>query len=66
MLNALKHEILVVDDDAAIRDSLALVLKSGGYDATTAVNGFDALLQLKRRAPCHCAVRPEHAANVRV
>ena len=46
-----KHEILVVDDDAAIRDSLALVLKSGGYDATTAVNGFDALLQLKRRVP---------------
>jgi CheY-like chemotaxis protein len=52
MTTALKAEILVVDDDAAIRDSLALVLKSGGYDATTAVNGFDALLQLKRRVPC--------------
>ena len=51
MFNALKHEILVVDDDAAIRDSLALVLRSGGYEATTAVNGFDALLQLKRRVP---------------
>jgi CheY-like chemotaxis protein len=51
MLNAPKHEIMVVDDDAAIRDSLVLVLKSGGYDATTAVNGFDALLQLKRRVP---------------
>jgi CheY-like chemotaxis protein len=51
MSNNTKHEILVVDDDAAIRDSLALVLKSGGYDATTAVNGFDALLQLKRRVP---------------
>ena len=51
MLNAPKHEVLVVDDDAAIRDSLALVLKSGGYDTTTAVNGFDALLQLKRRVP---------------
>lgn len=51
MLDAPKHEILVVDDDAAIRDSLALVLKSGGYDTTTAVNGFDALLQLKRRVP---------------
>jgi len=51
MLDAPKHEIMVVDDDAAIRDSLALVLKSGGYDTTTAVNGFDALLQLKRRVP---------------
>ena len=50
-LNAAKYEVLVVDDDAGIRDSLALVLKSGGYDATTAVNGFDALLQLKRRVP---------------
>jgi CheY-like chemotaxis protein len=51
MTTALKAEIMVVDDDAAIRDSLALVLKSGGYDTTTAVNGFDALLQLKRRVP---------------
>src|SRR3954470_22152911 len=51
MLNTTKHEILVVDDDAAIRESLALVLKSGGYDATTAINGFDVLLQLKRRVP---------------
>lgn len=51
MTTALKAEILVVDDDAAIRDSLALVLQSGGHDITTAVNGFDALLQLKRRLP---------------
>src|ERR1051326_8297121 len=51
MLNALKHEILVVDDDASVRDSLVMVLESGGYDATTAINGFDALLQLKRRVP---------------
>jgi CheY-like chemotaxis protein len=46
-----QHEILVVDDDAAVRNSLSLVLKSGGYDVTTAINGFDALLQLKRRLP---------------
>jgi len=51
MANASKHEILVVDDDSAIRDSLALVLQSGGYEVTTATNGFDALLQLKRRLP---------------
>jgi len=51
MANASKHEILVVDDDPAIRDSLAQVLQSSGYDVTTATNGFDALLQLKRRLP---------------
>src|SRR5579859_2432762 len=46
-----KHEILVVDDDAAVRDSLALLLQASGYDVTLAINGFDALLQLKRRLP---------------
>src|SRR6267154_3154097 len=51
MSTASKAEILVVDDDAAIRNSLALVLQSGGYGTTTAVNGFDALLELKRRLP---------------
>jgi CheY-like chemotaxis protein len=51
MSDAAKHEILVVDDDSAIRDSLALVLQSGGYEITTAINGFDALLQLKRSLP---------------
>jgi CheY-like chemotaxis protein len=51
MSDTAKHEILVVDDEAAIRDSLGLVLQSGGYDITKATNGFDALLQLKRRLP---------------
>jgi CheY-like chemotaxis protein len=51
MSKAPKHEILVVDDNPAIRDSLGLVLQSGGYDITTAINGFDALLQMKRRLP---------------
>jgi CheY-like chemotaxis protein len=51
MPNPSRHEILVVDDDEAVRDSLSLVLKSAGYDITTAINGFDALLQLKRRLP---------------
>src|SRR5579859_6768542 len=46
-----KHEILVVDDDAAVRDSLALLLQASGYDVTLAINGFEALLQLKRRLP---------------
>ncbi len=51
MPNPSVSEILIVDDDAAVRNSLSLVLKSAGYDITTAINGFDALLQLKRRLP---------------
>jgi CheY-like chemotaxis protein len=51
MSNTAKHEILVVDDEVAIRDTLTMVLQASGYDITTATNGFDALLQLKRRLP---------------
>jgi CheY-like chemotaxis protein len=51
MSNAVKHDILVVDDEAVVRDTLALVLKSAGYDVSLATNGFDALLQLKRSLP---------------
>src|SRR6478672_12044370 len=51
MTSASKLQIMVVDDDASIRDSLALVLQSSGYETVTANNGFDALLQRKRRLP---------------
>jgi CheY-like chemotaxis protein len=46
-----KHEILIVDDEQAVRDSLGLVLQSSGYDVGMATNGFDALLHLKRHLP---------------
>jgi CheY-like chemotaxis protein len=46
-----RHAILVVDDDKAVRDSLALLLQAAGYEVTMAVNGFDALLQLKKKLP---------------
>src|SRR6476661_8448009 len=51
MTCASKLQIMVVDDDASIRESLALLLQSVGYETATAINGFDALLQLKRRLP---------------
>jgi CheY-like chemotaxis protein len=51
MSNPAKHEILVVDDEPGVRDSLALLLQAWGYDVSVAANGFDALLQLKRRLP---------------
>ncbi len=46
-----QHEILIVDDDAAIRDSLTFLLQSSGYDVATAIHGFDALLHLKIKLP---------------
>lgn len=46
-----KFEILVVDDDDAVRDSIGLLLQMSGYHVSTARNGFDALLQLKRSLP---------------
>jgi CheY-like chemotaxis protein len=46
-----KHEILVVDDDAGVRNSLELLLGSEGYGVRTAINGLDGLLQLQRTLP---------------
>jgi CheY-like chemotaxis protein len=51
MSRSSKHQILVVENDPAIRASLAAVLVSAGYDVATATGGFDALLQLKRALP---------------
>jgi CheY-like chemotaxis protein len=46
-----RHPILVVDDEPGIRDSLALLLTSGGYEVSTAQDGFAALMHLKRTLP---------------
>ena len=46
-----KRPILVVDDEPSIRDSIALLLVSAGYDVSIAKDGFDALMQLKRTVP---------------
>jgi CheY-like chemotaxis protein len=51
MSNLPHHKILVIDDDGSVRDTLGMVLRSSGYDVNTAINGFDALLQLRRSLP---------------
>lgn len=43
--------ILVVDDESAIRDSLALVLSDEGYAVLTARNGQEALACLAQQRP---------------
>lgn len=42
--------ILVVDDEALIRNICAGILSGGGYDVETAVNGMDALDKIKSSA----------------
>jgi CheY-like chemotaxis protein len=51
MPTAFRPEILVVDDDQAVRDSLALLLQASGYHVSMAANDFGALLQLKKCLP---------------
>ncbi|OYN84114.1 response regulator transcription factor [Parenemella sanctibonifatiensis] len=46
-----QQTILVVDDDQAVRDSLARSLKYSGYEAITANDGVDALAMLSSHRP---------------
>lgn len=43
------HRILVVDDDAAIREALRIVLEDAGYEVAEAADGREALLRLTPR-----------------
>ncbi|HWR14792.1 MAG TPA: hypothetical protein VN577_08175 [Terriglobales bacterium] len=40
MNNAPKHLILLVDDEAAVRENIALLLRATGYDVSTAADGL--------------------------
>jgi CheY-like chemotaxis protein len=46
-----KHQILVVDDDPSVRETIAVLLMSAGYDVVAAEDGFGALLQLRKVLP---------------
>ena len=46
-----KGEILLVDDDPDLRDSLQIILEKNGFAVRTASNGQEALQALKARRP---------------
>ncbi len=50
-MSGFNHRILVVDDEAAVRDTAKATLARQGYEIITAVDGFDALVQLRRSLP---------------
>jgi len=51
MPNPSTLRILVVDDDPCVRETVARLLFSAGYDVATAEDGFGALLQLRKMLP---------------
>jgi len=46
-----KCQILVVDDDQSVRESVATALMAAGYNVVAAEDGFRALSQLKKKLP---------------
>jgi CheY-like chemotaxis protein len=50
-LPAMGAHVLVVDDDADIRESLAHVLAEEGYQVSEAANGLQALAEMERGHP---------------
>jgi len=51
MPNRSKPQILVVDDEPSIRESLGTLLVAAGYDVAEAENGVTAVSQLNRMIP---------------
>jgi CheY-like chemotaxis protein len=46
-----KCQILVVDDDASVRESVTMSLMAAGYDVVATEDGFRALSQLRKKLP---------------
>ncbi|MCC7242479.1 MAG: response regulator, partial [Acidobacteria bacterium] len=47
----MKPRILVVDDEASIRDTLRMILEYEGYDVLQAATGEDGVRLIEREAP---------------
>jgi CheY-like chemotaxis protein len=56
MCSQAQRLLLVVDDDAGIRESLADLLNDEGYTVMTAVNGQDALTRLRASDSLPCVI----------
>jgi CheY-like chemotaxis protein len=50
------HRVLVVDDDADIRDTVIEVLQDSGHDVMGASNGVEALQQLRTASVLPCVI----------
>ena len=50
-MNPVPSPVLVVEDDAALRELLAIILESEGMNADTAANGREALERVAVRRP---------------
>ncbi len=53
---AAQRVLLVVDDDAAIRESLSELLRDEGYLVVTAANGREALERLREAGAAPCLI----------
>ncbi len=51
MSDMTEKRILFVDDEPCMREIMAMLLIEEGYDVSTAVDGFDALVQLRSDTP---------------
>jgi len=51
MLNQAAIKLLLADDEPAVRDRLALVLTSAGYDVSAAEHGIDVIVHLLKEIP---------------
>lgn len=51
MFKSLAKQLLVVDDEPGVRETLAMLLQVEGYGVSTAQDGFDALVQLQVMVP---------------
>ena len=47
----MKHKVLVVEDDRAIRSCMADILTRAGYEISTAKDGRDALIHFELHKP---------------